>query len=199
MKDIIILSKKNNSNHGILREIISYDSNLISNEYVSISNSTPNQDDRKIEYLFDDNLSNFFSSYESPGFFSFDFRSRRLSLKGFYIYGIHNPYTTAFEILGSHDGVSWQSIQKYTKLKTFLYGKGEYFDLNEYSRFYRYIKYVNLESTLVSGGTTSSQFGMNEFDLFGILASSHLLQYMTCKKHVRMISYLRCAIYLFMC
>ena len=104
-------------------------------------------------------------------------------MKSFLIRGIYNPYITAFRILGSNNYVDWKEIKSYSKFGTELLGKEKAFTLEKYSPFYRFIKYQHIESTVsYSNEKLYNNFGMFEFDLFGIIAPVFLRPFITCQR-----------------
>ena len=180
MNDILTISTNGNTKHGIFRELLSYNSSLPSNPYFEISSSEP-EPEHLYEYLFDESASSHFGSKDTSLFLLFDFKTNRISLKNFYIHGVQNPYTTSFDILGSNDCQSWTVIERYQSLDERLHNKMETFNLTKSSLFFRYLKYVNTESTLLNGEKNYDTFGMFAFDIFGVLCPFRYLHILTCK------------------
>ena len=102
----------------------------------------------------------------------------KVSLKSIEIFGIHNPYTIAFNISGSNNDIQWDLIETYDNLGEELYAKSILFSFSGYTNLYRYIKVQSIKSNR-DKVESEIGFGMFEIELYGIFIPRNTLTYCT--------------------
>ena len=131
------------------------------------------------ENVLNNDIQTYWASTEYNPYFTMNFGKNKVSLSGFTIYGIANPYTIAFNISGSNNGYDWHLIKEYTNLGEKLYGKQYTFKFNELTDLFHYIKIQSIYSKFLNGEITSSLFGMYDLEIYGVFISHN---YFVCLK-----------------
>ena len=187
LQTIINLPQPNSSNHGVIKELLKNEPNVTINTELRVFVQTKSY---YVGNLFDNSQQTFITSGIPNGepdgteqYLTVDFKYRRLSLSGVQIFGIFSPYTVAFSMYGSNDGEKWELIKPFPDLGMKLYASRVFFPIEPYTKFYRYIKYVNeLGMNFNTKDENHRTFGMYEYELYGVLAPKSYLYLFTCKK-----------------
>ena len=142
---VISITKPDSTNHGIVKELLTYEPNITSNNYFRV---LARIDPSKIGNAFDNSTQTTFQSVlpnsepdSSELYLTLDFKYHRLSLSGVQIFCIYSPYIVAFSMYGSNDGEKWELIKPFSDLGMQLYANRVFFSIEPYSKFYRFIKY----------------------------------------------------------
>ena len=125
------------------------------------------------EYVFDNNTKTHCYTREDKPYFILNFGNNKVLLSGFSLYGTTNPYTTAFNILGSTNGENWDVIKEYKDLGEELRTKSKTFLFDELTSLYNQIKIQSISSYNVYYGETPNCFGIAELEIYGVFVSSH--------------------------
>ena len=151
-----------------------------SNDIVKFETTKISYADSIPENILDNDQETFWGSDEIYPSLTIDFVNNKFSLKGFSIHGIYNPYSTAFNILGSYNRINWELIEEYKDLGETLHNKLETFQFDECQPLYNSIKIQCIESQIINGGVTNKSCGIRELKIYGILISH---QYFFCTKN----------------
>ena len=169
-----------NSDKGLFNKLKEKGYILPSDDVLIFETSQLSQSNRLPQCVLENSTNSFWGSQEKEPYFTMDFGKNKVSLTEFKIYGIINPYTTAFNISGSNDGSEWDLIKKYTDLGTALYNRTETFQFTELTNPYKLIKIQSIESQM-NGEKSLYGFGMFALEIYGVYFSPH---YIICTQNI---------------
>ena len=178
MPSIVCLTDFDDPWNGLIYTLIENGNKIPSNDVLSFKTSKIS-DNNIPENVLDDNLKTFWGSWEIDPYSILNFGNNKVSLSGFSIYGITNPYTTAFNISGSIHGESWDLIEEYHNLGDELHEKSKTFQFDELTNLYNQIKIQSISSLTVNGEIHPA-FGMRELEIYGVFISSLYFQKLIC-------------------
>lgn len=158
----IMQVEPNLTNNGIIRTCLKENTEFA--KRFKIRSSPLREEQRGPLNLFDDNISSYYSSAAKYNFVEIEIKGGLL-VKGIMIMGIYNPYPRQFNIIGSNDRNSWETILVKSHLGSNLQASKKLYTINQ-DRIYNIIKLELSNSSLNDG---SSFAGLYEMDYYGEL------------------------------
>ena len=176
-KELIVCLHNDDDFDGLFNYFKNNETNLSS--VISLSSTPPNSEENQPKNVLS-SVSTFFYSVHNKPWIQVEFINSSLSLTGFTIKGIVNPYPKAVSLHASNDNVHWIRIY-YLYEETNLCANHVYYQIDTCD-YFRYFRFFGENDS--HNNPTMVKFGLFRIELFGIIRNYLSVPfYISCHSH----------------